>query len=79
MLDINEFTRLLEAEFEDLEKGTLTPDTNYREIPDFSSMHALILIAFVDNHFDVLLTGKELKEAQTIRDLYQIVAEKLNT
>jgi acyl carrier protein len=79
MLDINEFTQLLEAEFEDLEKGTLTPDTNYREIPDFSSMHALILIAFVDNHFDVLLTGKELKEAQTIRDLYHIVKEKLNT
>lgn len=79
MLDINDFTRLLEAEFEDLEKGTLTPETNYREIPDFSSMHALILIAFVDNHFDVLLAGKELKEAQTIRDLYHIVKAKLNT
>jgi len=77
MINVDKFTELLEEEFEDVQKGTLKPTTNYREIPDFSSMHALIIIAFVDNEFDVLLQGKDLKEAQTFDDLYTIVKNKL--
>lgn len=77
MIDVSEFTQLLEEEFEDMEPGTLQPTTNYRDIPDFSSMYALIIIAFIDNQFDVLLEGKDLKEAQTIQDLYTIVKNKL--
>lgn len=77
MIDVNEFTRLLEAEFEDVQEGTLKPTTHYREIPEFSSMYALIIIAFIDNQFDVLLQGKDLKEAQTIQDLYNIVQQHL--
>ena len=40
-------------------------------------MYALIIIAFIDNQFDVLLQGKDLKEAQTIQDLYNIVQQHL--
>jgi acyl carrier protein len=77
MISVEEFTKLLEEEFEDVQTNTLKPNTNYREIPDFSSMYALIIIAFIDNQFDVLLQGKDLKEAQTIQDLYNIVKNKL--
>ncbi len=78
MIDITTFVRLLEDEFEDIESGSLKPETNYREIPDFSSMHALIIIALIDNEFDVLLTGTDLRGAQTIQDLYDLVGTKLN-
>ncbi len=77
MIEITEFTRLLEEEFEDITPGTLSPQTNYREIPNFSSMHALIIIAFIDNQFDVLLKGQDLKEADTIADLYRVVKERM--
>jgi len=76
MIEIKEFTSLLEAEFEDIQPGTLTPEMHYREITDFSSMHALIIIAFIDHQFDVLLKGEDLKKANTIADLYYIVQEK---
>lgn len=78
MIDVNEFTRLLEEEFDDIESNTLTPETSYRNIPDFSSMHALIIIAFIDNQFDVLLTGQELKNTTTVKDLYHLVSQKIN-
>jgi len=77
MMDIETFTRKLENEFEDVQQGTLTPATNYREIPEFSSMYALIIIAFIDNEFDVLLTGDELRKANTVQDLYDLVNSKL--
>lgn len=76
-MNVNEFTSLLEKEFEDLPENTLSPSTNYRDIPEFSSMHILIIIAFIDNQFDVLLTGSDLKVAETIEDLYSLVQSKL--
>ncbi|MCE3278192.1 MAG: acyl carrier protein [Bacteroidetes bacterium] len=75
-MNIEEFTQKLETEFEEVEPGTLTPDTHYKSIKGWSSMHALIIIAFVDAQFDTILNGGDLKSASTIRDLYNIVIEK---
>ncbi|MCX7729241.1 MAG: acyl carrier protein [Bacteroidia bacterium] len=77
-MTIQEFTQLLEKEFEDLTPGTLTPQTNYRDIPNWSSMHALIIIAFVDANFGVELTASDLRSTQTIEDLYTIIQSKLS-
>jgi acyl carrier protein len=78
-MTLNEFTQLLEKEFEDIPPGTLTPQTNYRDIPNWSSMHALIIIAFVDTNFGVELTASDLKNTQTIQDLYSVIQSKLNS
>lgn len=75
-MDIEQFTRELEAEFEDIEPGSISPQTNYRDIKGWSSMYALIVIAFVDTNFDVALNGDDLKSSQTIEDLYKIIVAK---
>ncbi len=76
MITLSEFTKKLELEFEDIESGTLTANTDYRTIKGWSSMHALIVIAFIDANFDVLLSGTELKQTNTIEDLYNLVFQK---
>ncbi|HEX8517266.1 MAG TPA: acyl carrier protein [Bacteroidia bacterium] len=76
-MSIEEFTEKLGSEFEEVEPGSLTPDTHYKKIKGWSSMHALIIIAFVDAQFNTILTGADLKSASTIRDLYQIVQDKI--
>ena len=78
MITLNDFTQKLESEFEDIEQGTLNPSTDYRTIKGWSSMHSLIVIAFVDANFDVLLTGSDLKQTQTIEDLYDLINQKIN-
>ena len=78
MITLNDFTQKLESEFEDIEQGTLNPSMDYRTIKGWSSMHALIVIAFVDANFDVLLTGSDLKQTQTIQDLYNFINQKIN-
>ena len=75
-MTIEEFTSKLELEFDDLTPGTISPDTDYRTIKGWSSMHALIIIAFVDINFDITLNGTELKSTKTIRDLYNIIQQK---
>ena len=76
MMTLEDFTKNIEAEFEEITPGTITPTMNYRDIPGWSSMYALIIIAFVDTNFDVQLNAADLKNAQTIQDLYEIVLTK---
>lgn len=73
-LDI--FVKQVEEEIEDLEPGTLTADKDYREIEQWSSMYALILIAMIDTEYDVTITGEDLKNCITLRDLYTTVLSK---
>lgn len=75
-MSINEFIQKLEAEFEDMPKGTLKPETDYRSIKGWSSMHALIIIAFVDINFNITLSGADLKTTKTVQDLYNLVQQK---
>ncbi len=79
MISAEEFTKQLVSEFEDVPENIIFPDTNYRDIPNWSSMYALIIIAFIDANFDVQLNANDLKNTQTVRDLYSIVCAKMNS
>ncbi len=76
MISVEEFTKNIVAEFEDVDPNSVFPSTNYRDIKNWSSMYALIIIAFIDANFDVQLNANDLKNTQTIKDLYDIVFEK---
>jgi acyl carrier protein len=66
----------LYEEFDELQPGALTPETSFRELDEWSSMHALIIIAMVDIEYGVTLTGEDLTNAQTVQDLYNIIQQK---
>jgi len=72
-MNIQDFIKKLEVEFDELEAGTLQADTNFRKIEDWSSMHALILIALVDVEYDVQISGEQLLQCQTLQDVFDIV------
>lgn len=76
MDSLENFTRRLEQEFEDLPEGTLNGNTEFRKIPNWSSMHALIIIAMVDTEYDVRLTGEDIRKCNTVTDIYNIVKSR---
>lgn len=75
-MDINELIKKLEAEFEDIPPGTLTPSTKITDIQGWGSMHALIVIALVDTEYNVTLKGEELRSVQSIQELFDLVKKK---
>jgi len=75
-MSIEEFILKIEAEIEELPKGRLQPETNYRQIPEWSSMHALILIALAETEYNVTLTGEDLRSCQTVGDLFQVIKSR---
>lgn len=75
-MEITDFIQKLETEFEDVPKGTLTAQTSFRDMPEWSSMHALIIIALIDTEYGVTLNGDDLQSAVTVQDLYNIITNR---
>lgn len=73
-MEINDFISKLEAEFDDLVPGTLKPETSFRDLEVWSSMHALILIAFIDSEYNLAVSGEVLREFNTVQDIYDYVS-----
>ncbi|HRP58687.1 MAG: hypothetical protein KF732_02090 [Flavobacteriales bacterium] len=77
MISLEEFVKNIESEIEDLEPGELTAEINYRDIETWSSMYALIIIAYVDSEFNVTLSGDDLRKCNTLKELYFLIKSKV--
>lgn len=51
-------------------------ETPFRDLEEWSSMQALIVIATVDEQFGVTLPEKEFRKARTVGDLYRITVSR---
>lgn len=72
-MTVEEFILKIEAEFPDMEPGKLLPDSVFREVMNWNSINALILIALVDTEYDVILTADDLRSSVTILDIFSII------
>jgi len=75
-MDIAQFIKNIESEFEDLEPGKLKPESNFRDIFDWNSVNALIVIALVNTEYNVILTTEDLRKSKTVNDLFEIIKKK---
>jgi acyl carrier protein len=64
----NDFVEVIKGLFADA--TSINAEVRFRELDEWSSMQALILIAAVDEHFGVTLPEKEFRKANTVEDLF---------
>lgn len=64
----NEKMRLIEDAFE-LDSDTLTEETLLADIPQYDSMAKLTLIVLCDDEFQKKLTGEQIKEFKSVKDV----------
>lgn len=74
-MDINDLIEKLQEEFEDELTIQLTPETNFKELDQWSSMYALIIMALIETEYDVLLSGEDLKKLATVQDLFDLIKQ----
>ena len=75
-MQLEDFIKKFEAEIEDIEPGTIKPDTVFKQLNFWNSMQALIFIAMVDSEYNITLTAENLQECETVSDLFHLVNEK---
>lgn len=76
-MDIKEFIEKFEDVFDDTDISTLKPDTQFRELDEWTSMIALSTMAMVSDEYDVELTADEMRSANTFQDLFNTVQSHL--
>ena len=55
----------------------ITPETHLIRDMGLSSVEIMLLISDLEDHFDITISPTQLRNAQTIGDLTQLVAEEL--
>lgn len=76
-MEIKDFIQNFADQFDDTEASVLTPETNFRELEEWSSMIALGVMAMVDDEYDVQLKADEMRKTTTIQELFDLVNSKL--
>lgn len=56
----------------------LKHDTLFRELPNWSSLNALLLISKVNEVTGVFISSNDLAELNTIGDIYELILAKAN-
>ena len=75
-MEINDFVKNFEHQFDEVEKGSITADTDFRELDEWSSLTALSIIAMIDEEYDVAIKSDDIKASKTVQDLFDIVKSR---
>ena len=68
------FLQKFKDQFELLENlESLTLDTNFKHHSDWDSLTSIMVLAMIEEEYDVALDGSHIKEATSVRDLFDMV------
>ncbi len=71
-MEIKEFIEKF-AEAVDVENvDGLTPETQFRDLDEWSSLASLSLIAMYDEEYGKSINGNDIRGSQTINDLFKL-------
>ncbi len=68
----NEFKEIIDAQFEPAHAFDIMHPKNW------SSMQAMIVVTTIDEHYDVLIENVEMKSAESLEALFNVVQRKLD-
>ncbi|MFH1120797.1 MAG: acyl carrier protein [Bacteroidota bacterium] len=76
-MNIEDFITHIEEEFDDIEPGTLRPGSIFREVFEWNSINALILIAMVKTEYDVAINAEDIAKSKSVADIFRIIEERV--
>lgn len=76
-MEMKEFIQNFADQFDEIDVNALTPETNFRELDEWSSMVALSVLAMIDDEYDVQLKADEMRKTNLIQELFDLVQSKL--
>lgn len=76
-MELNDFIENFAAQFDDTEADEFKAETKLLDIEEWSSLNALSVIGMVDEEYDVTLKGDDIRNSNTIEDLYNLIKSRL--
>lgn len=73
------FIKNFVAQFPQPVSDKITADTHFRDLKDWTSLQALIIVSSFDWDYGVIVESEELRNAVTLQDLFEIITQKLHS
>ena len=63
-------------QFNDTDASEINAETVFKDLEEWSSLIALSVIAMIDEEYDITIKGDDIRNSDTIEDLFNIVKSK---
>jgi len=75
-MEIQDFIQNFADQFEDLCINELTVDTVFKSLDEWTSLASLSVIAMIDDEYEVSINGNDIRNLETIGDLFELIKSK---
>lgn len=75
-MEMNDFINNFINIFDEIDASQISPESKFKEIYEWGSMSVLSLIAMADEEYGVELEPEDIRKAQTVQDLFEIIKSK---
>ena len=76
-MELKDFIANFAEQFDETDASEITGATEFKTLDEWSSLIALSVIAMVDEEYDVALKGADVRNSNTVEDLYNIVKSRI--
>ncbi|WP_292270535.1 acyl carrier protein [Butyricimonas sp.] len=75
-MEISKFIEFFAELFDETDVNVFTNETEFKKLEEWSSLMALSVIAMVDEEYGITIQGEDIRNANTIADLFDNVKAK---
>lgn len=76
IMELREFIKKFAEQFDDTDASEIKAETEFKELDEWSSLIALSVIAMVDEEYDITIKGDDIRNSNTVEDLFNAVKAK---
>lgn len=75
-MEMENFIGNFADQFDETELSAFESETKFKELEEWSSLIALSLIAMVDEEYDVMIKGDDIRNSSTIQELFDVILSR---
>lgn len=75
-MELNEFIAVFADQFDDTDVSEITASTVFHDLEEWSSLVGMGVIALAKTEYGKTITGKEIKDCVTVKELFDLIASK---
>ncbi len=75
-MELKDFVENFANQFDDTDASEIKAETVFKELDEWSSLIALSVIAMVDEEYDITIKGDDIRNSNTVEDLFNAVKAK---
>ena len=75
-MELKDFIANFANQFDDTDASEIQEDTKFHELEEWGSLVGMSVIAMAKTQYGKTVTGKEIRECETVKDLFNLIASK---